>query len=86
MTSVEPIYCGAPVVASNYPAILEAVGDGARTLCPYTSSREDWCAAVEDVLENREAWRARGFERAAELERRQAGELTALADFLTAMA
>ena len=85
MTAVEPMYCGIPVVASSYPAVLEAVGEGARTLCPYFSAPQDWCDAVEDVLAAPEPWRARGAARAAELDRRQADEISALADFLTGL-
>lgn len=82
MTAVEPMHAGVPVVSSNYPAILEAVGDGAFTLCPYRTDRSVWRDAVRTVLEDPEPWRRRSLARAEELGRRQVEELDGLVGFM----
>lgn len=84
MVPVEAMMCGTPVVSSNYPAILEAVGEGALTLCPKRDGPAAWHGAVETVLSNRDAWRRRARERIEFLDRRQAAELQALPEFLLA--
>lgn len=83
MTPVEAMYCGLPVVSSNYPAIGEAVGGAARSLCPYRIPAEGWVAAVEHALENREMWQQRSLQRSIMLEQRQEKEFTGLCDFLS---
>jgi glycosyltransferase involved in cell wall biosynthesis len=85
LTAVEPMYGGVPVVSGNYPAILEAVGDAAYTLCPHTSTKEEWRDGVEEVLASPQAWRARGLARAAQLDARQSQEVGELAQFLRAL-
>jgi glycosyltransferase involved in cell wall biosynthesis len=82
MVGVEPMFAGTPVVSSNYPAVCEAVGEGALTLCPFRSSRADWLSAIEEVLNNPDHWRGRALRRAAELEARQERELSGLITFL----
>jgi len=82
MTAVEAMYCGTPVVSSSYPAIVEAVGDGAYRLCPHKDGPDRWIAAVEEVLANREIWSARALERARQLSHRQSVELHRVLDFL----
>jgi glycosyltransferase involved in cell wall biosynthesis len=83
MTAVEAMYCGVPVVSSNYPAILEAVGDGARTLCPYKNKPEQWISAINEVLSNQDEWARRALARADFLAQRQGRELAELMDFLS---
>ena len=82
MTPVEAMYCGVPVVSSNYPAILEAVGEGARTLCPYKDPPGKWIAAVEEVLRDRAVWKARALEHSRFLSNRQNSEFNRLSRFL----
>lgn len=84
MAAVEPMYSGTPVVSSNYPSIMEAIGQGAYTLCPYTDTRETWLQAIRDVLHEPEEWRVKGLERAVENEYRQEQEIKALTVFLEA--
>ena len=82
MTAVEPMFQGVPVVSSNYPAVLEAVGDGAATFCPYRSTRKERIARVAEVLANPEQWRERSLERSQYLARRQETELAEMESFL----
>lgn len=86
MTPVEAMYCGTPVISSNYPAILEAVGDGAYCLCPYRDGADKWLAAVDEVLSERDRWSSRAVMRADYLSRRQAQELKDLVAFFKAIA
>lgn len=86
MTPVEAMYCGTPVVSSNYPAILEAVGEGAYCLCPYMDGYQAWLAAIDEVLTDRDIWRERAIERSAYLARRQEQELGDLMRFFRAIA
>lgn len=83
MTPVEAMYCGLPVVSSDYPAIGEAVGDAAHTLCPYRTTAEDWIAAIEHALDNEEMWQNRSLQRSHILEQRQEEEFTQLCEFLS---
>jgi glycosyltransferase involved in cell wall biosynthesis len=84
LTAVEAMYGGVPVVSGNYPAILEAVGDAAYTLCPHKSTKEEWRQGVEEVLANPQTWGAKSLARAAQLDARQSQEVGDLARFLTA--
>jgi glycosyltransferase involved in cell wall biosynthesis len=84
MTAIEPMYGGTPVVSSNYPAILEAVGDGAYLLCPFRSKRQAWQKAVHEVLENEPYWRQQSLDRAQALIARQVQEIDQLKEFLQA--
>jgi glycosyltransferase involved in cell wall biosynthesis len=60
---LEAMACGCPVASSNAASLPEVCGDGAYLFDP--SSVEEAIAAVEDVLDRPEAWRARGLARAA---------------------
>jgi glycosyltransferase involved in cell wall biosynthesis len=82
MTAVEPMYAGIPVVSSNHPAIIEAVGSGALTLCPYHDSPQRWASAVEEVLSQREVWAQKARARSQDLDARQAIEIQRLCGFL----
>jgi glycosyltransferase involved in cell wall biosynthesis len=82
MTAVEPMYSGTPVVSSSYPAILEAVGSGAKTLCPYLERADRWITAVSEVLRDREIWAERAIARSKELDARQKTEIAQLCEFL----
>lgn len=82
MAAAEAMYCGTPVVSSNYPPILEAIGDGAYALCPYKDGPETWIGAVEEVLAAPQRWRARALERARQLSARQAEEVRTVTRFL----
>jgi glycosyltransferase involved in cell wall biosynthesis len=61
---LEAMACGCPVACSNAGSLPEVVGHAARLFDP--TSSDELVVAVEDVLANGEAWRRRGFERAAE--------------------
>jgi glycosyltransferase involved in cell wall biosynthesis len=86
MTPVEAMYGGTPVVSGNYPAIIEAVGDGAFTLCPYKDDPARWKRAVAEVVSQRSAWSAKALVHASKLAARQDGEITELCRFLTDVA
>ncbi|MBA2742183.1 MAG: glycosyltransferase family 4 protein [Actinobacteria bacterium] len=60
---LEAMACGCPVASSDVTSLPEVVGRAARLFDP--TSVEDLIEAVEDVLANPGAWRARGLERAA---------------------
>jgi glycosyltransferase involved in cell wall biosynthesis len=60
---VEAMACACPVAASNAGSLPEVCGDAARLFDPH--SVEAIVAAVEDVLDEPEAWAARGPSRAA---------------------
>ena len=76
------MFCGTAVIASNYPAIVEAVGTDIKTLCPYFSDDEDWEFAVDDVLSQLGYWQNKSLERVKELKERQMAELWGLNYFL----
>jgi glycosyltransferase involved in cell wall biosynthesis len=61
---LEAMACGCPVACSNAASLPEVVGDAARLFDP--DSIEEMIAAVEEVLDDPEPWRARGLERAKE--------------------
>ena len=61
---LEAMACGCPVACSNAASLPEVVGDAARLFDP--TSVEEMVAAVEEVLDDPEPWRARGLERAKE--------------------
>lgn len=86
MTPVEAMYGGTPVVSGNYPAIIEAVGDGAFTLCPYKDDPARWKRAVAEVLSERSAWSAKALAHARQLAARQEGEILELCAFLSDVA
>ena len=82
MTAVEPMFAGTCVVSSNYPAVIEAVGNGAPTVCPHTGTPAQWRAAVSDVLQRKSFWRAAIKKRVGELAQRQDREITQLIDLI----
>jgi glycosyltransferase involved in cell wall biosynthesis len=84
MAPVEAMQAGTPVVATDYPAIREAVGDGAR-IVPYHADGRDWVDAIAEVLDARDLWRERTAARVRELEAREAAEVPALVAFLRAL-
>jgi glycosyltransferase involved in cell wall biosynthesis len=86
MTAVEPMYSGTPVVSSNYPAIIEAVGSGALTLCPHHDEPGRWASAVSEVLRDRDIWAQRAIARTKELDARQKTEIAQLCEFLVKQA
>jgi glycosyltransferase involved in cell wall biosynthesis len=61
---LEAMACGCPVACSNAASLPEVVGDAARLFDP--TSVEETVAAVDEVLDDPEPWRARGRERAKE--------------------
>jgi glycosyltransferase involved in cell wall biosynthesis len=61
---LEAMACGCPVACSNAASLPEVAGEAARLFEP--SSVEELVAAVEEVLDDPEPWRARGLERAKE--------------------
>ena len=60
---LEAMACGTPVAAARAGSLPEVCGDGARLFDP--DSPEELAAAVADVLDAPEEWRARGLARAA---------------------
>jgi glycosyltransferase involved in cell wall biosynthesis len=61
---LEAMACGCPVACSNAASLPEVVSDGARLFDP--TSVEAIVEAIDDVLENGDAWRERGLRRAAQ--------------------
>lgn len=86
MSAVEPMQLGTAVVSSNYPAIVEATGEGAFSICPYKSTSEDWANAVDEVLTHLEHWKSRAKKRTIELQQRQESEFIQLVSFLDSLA
>jgi glycosyltransferase involved in cell wall biosynthesis len=82
MTTVEAMASGAPVVSSNYPAIIEAIGDDAISLCPLKTSKERWVEAIREALTNREFWASKGLARVTRLRDRQRAEIDSFIAFL----
>jgi glycosyltransferase involved in cell wall biosynthesis len=81
MAAVEPGFVGTPTAATDYPAILEAVGDGARIVA-YNATTADWIGALSEGLADRPSWSARALARAGELLDRQREELAEAIRFL----
>lgn len=81
-TAVEPMLYDVPVVASNYPSILEAIGPTYPSLCPYLNSTENWSDLINDVLADESTWQQRSLERSKELKKRDAKESVLLQQFL----
>ena len=84
LVPVEAMLAGTPVVATDYPAIREGVGDAAQ-LVPHAAGGREWVAAIADVLANRDAWCAKARVRIDELRQREADETSALIAFLRAL-
>lgn len=81
MVAVEAMLRDVPVVARDYPAIREAVGDGA-ALVPFASGTSAWIARMREVREDPARWRAAAAMRTQELRQRETRELDSLAAFL----
>lgn len=60
---LEAMRCGAPVIISDDPALLETAGDAAIT-CPARDVRA-WKEAIQAALANRLHWREKSLRRAA---------------------
>lgn len=82
MSAVEPMRFALPVIASNYPAVAEAVGDAAPMLCPYKATTEEWMQKIKDVLTNHSYWSRLALLRAKALIQKNEEEIGALSDFL----
>lgn len=85
MTPVEAMYCGVPVLSSNYPAIVEAVGDAAYSLCPFREPVKKWISASDEMLSDLNSWKRRSLERSAVLSNREVNELQTVVRFLRAI-
>lgn len=83
MVAAEALQAGTPVVCTDYPAILEAVGDGARCI-PWSAGPEVWREAVREVLSERDRWVERARARADVLRQREEEELSRFVEYLTA--
>jgi glycosyltransferase involved in cell wall biosynthesis len=84
MAAVEPLCEGTPVVAREYPAVVEGVGDGAH-LVPFTALSSAWVEAIGEVLADQPAWRQRAAERAVMLHAREREELDDFVRFLESL-
>lgn len=81
MVGVEAMMRGIPVVARDYPAIREAVGDGAR-IVRFEATSAEWVDAMAEVLSDRSRWVAAAQARMAELAARETLEIETLKAFL----
>jgi glycosyltransferase involved in cell wall biosynthesis len=81
MVGVEAMLRGIPVVARDYPAIREAVGDGAR-IVRFEATSAEWVDAMADVLSDRSRWVSAAQARMAELAVRETVEIETLKTFL----
>lgn len=84
MAAVEALFCGTPVVAREYPAVLEGVGDCA-AIVPYTGDAEHWIETIRQVLAERDVWQCRARSRTEFLLKRQQSEMLALVNFLQSL-
>ena len=85
MAAVEPMFLGTPVLASNFPPIIEAIGDKIDSLCPYTNSEKEWSERLNEVLEREDEASTLSQLRAIELKARENEEVHALIEFLKSM-
>ena len=82
MAAVEPMLQGIPVIVQNYPAIIEAVGEGAKIL-PWGGDTRLWEDAVEEILEfDMQDWKEKARNRGEYLLLRQEEEIMELIEFL----
>ncbi|HEY1298587.1 MAG TPA: glycosyltransferase [Chloroflexota bacterium] len=84
LAAVEPLCEGTPVVAREYPSVVEGVGDGAR-LVPFTALSGEWVDAIAEVLADHSVWRNRAAARAATLQGREQEELDDFIRFLESL-
>jgi glycosyltransferase involved in cell wall biosynthesis len=83
MTAVEPLRYGVGVLASSYPSIIEALGNGGLLKCPYRDSCQDWTEGLTELLSERAFWRTKALGRIEEISKRDKQELSALNEFVT---
>jgi len=82
MAAVEPMLQGVPVIVQDYPAIIEAVGDGAKII-PWGGDTRLWEEAVEEILEfDMDLWIKNARNRGDYLLLRQEEEITGLINLL----
>lgn len=81
MAAVEPMLIGTPVIAHDYPSIMEAVGEGAYII-KWGSDSGEWYDAVEEILFDREEWIQKAKVRGEFLLKRQEQEQDDLVSFL----
>ena len=85
MTAVEPLRFGVGVLASSYPSILEALGNGGLSKCPYRDKYEEWTEALLELLNDRQSRRMKALGRVDQIISRDRNELHALNVFLSKM-
>jgi glycosyltransferase involved in cell wall biosynthesis len=85
MAAVEPMFLGTPVLASNFPPIIEAVGEKIDSLCPYTNDHQEWSTRLNEVLNREKEASALSQLRAIELKDRETEEIHSLIEFLKSM-
>ncbi|MEQ9603669.1 MAG: glycosyltransferase family 4 protein [Thalassobaculaceae bacterium] len=81
MVAVEAMIRGTPVVARDYPAIREAVGDGA-AIVPFDATADEWIEMMAAVRGNPSRWRAAAARRTAEIADREVSEIQHFRAFL----
>jgi glycosyltransferase involved in cell wall biosynthesis len=81
MVGVEAMVRGTPVLARDYPAIREAVGDGA-LIVDFLATSAEWVEAMARLMADRERWAAAARDRVTELSLREAAQIIALRKFL----
>jgi glycosyltransferase involved in cell wall biosynthesis len=92
MAPVEAMQVGTPVIATDYPAILEAVGSpgagnspaGAR-IVSHLAAGDAWIDAIAEVLADRDRWRRCAVTRTHALREREAEEFPAFTAFLQSL-
>ncbi|WP_349367903.1 glycosyltransferase family 4 protein [Salinarimonas sp.] len=85
MVAVEAMLRGTPVVARDYPAIREAVGEGedaGALVVPFAASTAEWLEALAAIRAEPDRWRAAAAVRVRALAAREAAEIAALRRFL----
>ncbi len=81
MVAIEAMASGIPVVSTDHPATVEGVGDSAYLVSPF-AGYDDWEWAIDEVLDDRDAWVQAAADRIRFLRDRQEHELDSLIDFL----
>lgn len=82
MVAVEAMIRGTPVIARDYPAIREAVGDGA-AIVRFDATAADWLSAMAEIRENPGPWQQAAASRVAELAEREVAEIQGFRSFLS---
>ena len=84
MAAVEPMVHGVPVMVQNYPAVIEAVGEGAIVM-PYECNSAEWVETIEELLFDDEDYgeiQQKGYEQVRYLKERGDEEMTLLIQFM----